>query len=225
MEINPKIEESWKKVLASEFEKEYFKKIKQTIIEDLQNWEILYPAMPNIFAAFNSTPFDKLKVVILGQDPYHWEWQAHGLSFSVPNGIKNPPSLKNIYKEIKSDLGITEPDSGNLEKWASEWVFLLNAILTVKAWKPASHSNIWWEQFTDAVIKTISDQKEWVIFLLWWNFARSKKNLIDTTKHYVLEAAHPSPFSAYNWFFGCKHFSQTNEILKKLGKNPINWQL
>lgn len=225
MEINPKIEQTWLYVLKEEFKKDYFKNIKQTLIKDITSKEIIYPPVDLIFNAFNKTPFDKVKVVILWQDPYHWVWQAHWLCFSVPENILQPPSLKNIFKEIKSDIWIDMKPTWFLEKWTTEGVFLLNAILTVKDWKPASHSKIWWEIFTDNVIKTISDKKEWIIFILWWNYAKSKKSLIDTSKHFILEAAHPSPFSAHNWFFWCKHFSKTNEILKKLWKQEIDWKI
>lgn len=225
MEINPKLEESWLEVLKEEFWKDYFKNIKEKIVDDIDSSIQIYPPLPLIFNAFNLTSFNDLKVVILWQDPYHWENQAHWLSFSVLNWIKNPPSLKNIYKEIERDLGIKMSNSGNLESWGKQWVLLLNAILTVQAWNPASHWKIGWETFTDAVIKTISDKKEWIIFILWWNFAKSKKSLIDEKKHYILEASHPSPLWAYKWFFGSKHFSKTNEILKKLGKKEIDWSL
>lgn len=226
MKINPKIDKTWLKVLKDEFQKPYFKNIKQTLINDLKKGEILYPPENLIFNTFNQTPFDKLKVVILWQDPYHWVWQAHWLCFSVQEWVKLPPSLKNIYKEIENNIWIKlDFKKWDLTKWSRQWVLLLNAILTVKAWIPASHSKIWWEIFTDEVIKTISEKKEWVIFLLWWNFAKSKKLLIDTKKHHILETTHPSPFSAYNWFFGCRHFSKTNNILKKTGKNKIDWSI
>ncbi len=223
MEIQPKLESSWLQVLEKEFKKEYFKTIKKTLVDDIQAHKVLYPPMPLIFNSFNITAFDDVKVVILGQDPYHWPNQAHGLSFSVQDGVLFPPSLKNIFKEIKEDIGKEIPASWNLERWAREWVLLLNAILTVRAGEPASHAKIGWEQFTDAVIKTISDKKEGIVFLLWGNFAKSKKALIDINKHFVLEASHPSPLGAHKGFFGCKHFSKTNEILKKLGKKEIEW--
>ncbi len=225
MEINPKIEKSWLDVLKEEFEKDYFKNIKEKIILDIENWIQIYPPMNKIFNAFELTHFDDLKVVILWQDPYHWEKQAHWLSFSVLEWIKNPPSLQNIFKEIEQDLWIKMSKSGNLESWAKQWVLLLNAILTVQSGNPASHSKIWWENFTDSVIKNISDKKEWIIFILWWNFAKSKKSLIDWKKHYILEASHPSPLWAYKWFFWSKHFSKTNEILKSNWKKEINWQI
>lgn len=217
-----KIEESWRQVLEGEFEKEYFLRLSNIIKKEVSDNIIIYPKGKQIFNAFNSTPFNKVKVVIIGQDPYHSEGQAHGLSFSVPDGVTPPPSLINIFKEIKNDLGIEPPKFGSLERWAQQGVFLLNAVLTVRAGAPASHSTIGWITFTDAVIKTISDKKNGVIFLLWGNFAKSKKELIDTNKHYVLEAAHPSPL-ARGAFFGCKHFSKTNQILISEGITPIQW--
>ncbi len=217
-----KIDKSWANLLAGEFEKEYFISLTETIKEDLRRNIVVYPRGPHIFNAFNLTPFDKVKVVIIGQDPYHGAGQAHGLSFSVPDGVQFPPSLVNIFKELKSDLGIETPQSGNLERWASQGVFLLNAVLTVRAGAAASHSNIGWTTFTDNVIKLISDKKEGVVFMLWGNFAKSKKELIDTNKHFVLEAAHPSPL-ARGAFFGCRHFSRANEYLVKCGKEPVKW--
>jgi uracil-DNA glycosylase len=184
----------------------------------------VYPPGRLIFNAFAKTPFDRLKVVILGQDPYHGEGQAHGLSFSVPEGVSQPPSLVNIFKEIKNDLGIEPPRHGNLESWAEQGVFLLNAILTVRRAEAASHSKAGWASFTDAVIRNISEHKSGIVFLLWGNFARQKKSLIDLNKHFVLESAHPSPLSA-NGFFGCKHFSKTNSILQQQGLPAINWQI
>lgn len=225
MSTIPKLHQSWLNVLWEEFEKDYMKNIKKFLIEEIEKWEIIYPAMPNIFNALNTTPLDKVKVVILGQDPYHWPGQAHGLSFSVSDGIRQPPSLQNIFKELNSDLWITIPKSGNLTKWANSWVLLLNAILTVKANNPASHSKIWWEIFTDSIIKAISDNRENIVFLLWWSFAQSKEILIDKNKHLVLKAAHPSPFSSYRWFFGCKHFSKANEYLASKWIGEISWEL
>ena len=217
---------SWKQQLKDEFTKPYFLKIFTLLkIERLAN-KIIYPPEALIFNAFNQTPFDKVKVVILGQDPYHNPGQAHGLSFSVPAGVKIPPSLLNIFKEIKQDLGIDMPSSyGNLTSWAEQGVLLLNAILTVNANEPASHSKLGWMNFTDTVISKISDEKKGVIFLLWGKFAQEKQQLIDETKHFVLKAAHPSPFSAERGFFGCKHFSKTNELLKQQGQEPIDWKL
>ena len=216
------IENSWKEVLRNEFDKEYFVRLVNLLKEEKSAGKTIYPRGSHIFNAFNTTPFDNVKVVILGQDPYHGPGQAHGLSFSVPDGVSLPPSLQNIYKELQSDLGIEPKRSGNLEHWARQGVFLLNAVLTVRAGEPTSHSNIGWTTFTDAVIKAISDSREGVIFMLWGNFARSKKELIDSTRHYILEAAHPSPL-ARGAFFGCKHFSHCNEILIKIGKTPVKW--
>lgn len=218
------VEESWRKVLEDEFQKPYFPLIKQFIVAQKAKGKTVYPPGPLIFNAFNLTPFTELKVVILGQDPYHGSGQAHGLCFSVQHGIKTPPSLVNIFKEIKTDVGIDPPNHGNLENWAKQGVLLLNASLTVNAGEPNSHAQCGWQTFTDAVIKKISDEKEGIIFLLWGNFAKAKKVLIDTSKHYVLEAAHPSPLSG-GAFFGNKHFSKTNELLKKEDKEPIDWSL
>ncbi len=216
------IEQSWKEVLKDEFEKEYFRNLTSVIKGEKSSGIIIYPRGKDIFNAFNLTPFHKVKVVILGQDPYHGAGQAHGLSFSVPDGVALPPSLQNIYREIKSDTNSNPPASGNLERWAGQGVFLLNAVLTVRAGQPASHAKIGWTIFTDAVISSISSQREGVIFMLWGNYARSKRDLIDKSRHYVLEAAHPSPL-ARGAFFGCKHFSASNEILIKNGETPIDW--
>ncbi len=219
-----KIEQSWKNALAGEFEKPYFASLVRFLHEEKAAGQRIYPPGSRIFKAFELTPVDQVKVVILGQDPYHGAGQAMGLSFSVPANMPAPPSLKNIFKEIHDDLGITMSGYPDLEKWARQGVLLLNAVLTVRAGQPASHSNIGWTEFTDAVIKYISDHCTGVVFLLWGNFARSKKALIDTSRHYVLEAAHPSPL-ARGAFFGCRHFSRTNEILAREGKTPIDWQL
>ena len=218
------INESWKNVLNDEFQKPYFPLIKQFIIGQKAKGKKVYPPGPLIFNAFNLTSFENLKVVIIGQDPYHGAGQAHGLCFSVPVGIKPPPSLVNIFKEIKTDLGIDPPNYGNLEKWAKQGVLLLNASLTVNEGEPNSHAQCGWHIFTDAVIKKISDEKEGVVFLLWGKFAQNKEALIDTSKHFVLKTAHPSPFSV-DRFFGCKHFSKTNELLKQQGKQTIDWNL
>lgn len=223
-EINPAIEEGWKKILIGEFNSEYFKNLKAFLLEEREK-QTIYPPGSKIFSAFNLTPFDKVRVVILGQDPYHGKGQAHGLCFSVPEGIPQPPSLVNIFKEIKEDLGIKIPKSGNLEKWAQQGVLLLNATLTVRANQAGSHQNKGWETFTDFVIKELSDKKQGLVFLLWGNYAQAKEPLIDTTKHHVLKATHPSPFSVHRGFFGCKHFSKTNEILRKQGFTEINWQI
>lgn len=219
----PKMDESWKKALESEFGKSYFVKLKNFVTEEIKSGKTIYPLPKQIFHAFDMTPFEKVKVVILGQDPYHGRGQAHGLCFSVNKGIAIPPSLQNIYKEIHDDLGLPIPSHGNLDGWAEQGVLLLNAVLTVRAGQPTSHSGKGWEYFTDAAIKAISDQKEGVVFLLWGNFAKSKRVLIDEKKHFVLTAAHPSPFSAYSGFFGCKHFSRANELLEKAGQTPIDW--
>jgi uracil-DNA glycosylase len=224
--MDVKIEPSWHEVLKSEFTKPYFLEIVTFLKIEKNAGKTIYPPGPLIFNAFNHTPFDKVKVVILGQDPYHNPGQAHGLSFSVPAGIKPPPSLVNIFKEIQKDLSITMPEGyGNLTSWADQGVLLLNAILTVRANEPASHAKIGWMNFTDAVITKISDEKKGVIFLLWGKFAQEKQLLIDETKHFVLKAAHPSPFSADKGFFGCKHFSKANELLNNQGLAPINWKL
>ncbi|MEI9934212.1 MAG: uracil-DNA glycosylase [Ferruginibacter sp.] len=224
--MDVKIEASWKKVLKDEFTKLYFLEIVTFLKTERALGKTIYPPGPLIFNAFNQTPFDKVKVVILGQDPYHGVGQAHGLSFSVPNGIKPPPSLINIYKEIQTDIGVAMPANyGNLTKWAEQGVLLLNAVLTVRANEPASHSKIGWMNFTDAVIQKLSDEKKGIVFLLWGRFAQDKQVLIDETKHHVLKAAHPSPFSADKGFFGCKHFSKTNELLSKEGLSPIDWKL
>ena len=217
-----RIEESWKAVLREEFDKEYFAQIAAFLHQEKREGKTIYPPGPLIFNAFQLTPFDKVKVVILGQDPYHGPGQAHGLSFSVQDGIALPPSLQNIYKEIAADTGTIPSASGNLERWARQGVFLLNSVLTVRAGSPTSHSSIGWQTFTDAVIKTISDRKECVVFMLWGNYARSKKPLIDSNKHLILEAAHPSPL-ARGAFFGCRHFSKANNFLIASGQTPIAW--
>lgn len=219
-----RIEQSWKNALADEFGKPYFESLVRFLHKEKAEGQKIFPPGGQIFRAFELTPLDKLKVVILGQDPYHGYGQAHGLSFSVPEGVPAPPSLKNIFKEIETDLGIHMSGYPNLEKWARQGVLLLNAVLTVRAGAAASHSKIGWEEFTDAVIRHISDNCEGVVFLLWGNFARSKSVLIDRSKHHVLEAAHPSPL-ARGAFFGCRHFSQTNTLLRAQGKAPIDWML
>lgn len=219
---NVQIEESWKSALKEEFQKPYFREIKDFLVKAKQEGKTIYPPGPLIFNAFNTTPIDEVEVVILGQDPYHGPGQAMGLSFSVPANIRIPASLVNIYKEINRDLGIPIPNHGDLTAWAKQGVFLLNAILTVERQKPGSHKDIGWQTFTDAVIQTISERCEGIVFLLWGNFAKNKKSLIDETKHYVLEAVHPSPLAG-GGFIGCGHFSKANELLVKQGKNPIDW--
>ena len=224
-EINPNIEESWKEALEEDFNSTYFSELKAFLLNEKQTGQIIYPPGKQIFTAFNNTPFDKVKVVILGQDPYHGEGQAHGLSFSVLPGTNLPPSLQNIFKEIQSDLNIPIPQTGNLEKWTMQGVLLLNAILTVRANQPGSHQKKGWENFTDSVIRQLSAQRSGIVFILWGKYAQAKEVLIDTTKHFILKSPHPSPFSAYSGFFGCKHFSKTNEILLREGKKPIDWNL
>jgi uracil-DNA glycosylase len=223
--MDVKIEESWKKILKDEFTKDYFLQIVTFIKTEKSAGKIIYPPGSLMFNAFYKTPFHNVKIVLLGQDPYHNPGQAQGLSFSVPNGIQKPPSLINIYKEMQNDLGIAPAVNGNLEKWAEQGVLLLNASLTVRKNEPGSHSKIGWIEFTDAVIKKISEEKAGVVFLLWGKFAQDKQALIDETKHHVLKAAHPSPFSADKGFFGCKHFSKANEYLMQEGLQPIDWKL
>ena len=219
-----KIEPSWKAALAPEFDKPYFAELVRTLYAEKAAGKTIYPPGGAIFRAFELTPLQELKVVILGQDPYHGPGQAMGLSFSVPDGVPAPPSLKNIFKEIHDDLGIVMSGRPNLEGWARQGVLLLNAILTVRGGEPASHSRIGWQEFTDAVIRTVSQRCDGVVFLLWGRFAQSKAALIDASRHHILMAAHPSPLAG-GAFFGCRHFSQTNDILRREGKLPINWQL
>ncbi len=221
--MDVKIEPAWKEVLQNEFTKPYFQQVAGYLKIEKSQGKVIYPPGSLIFNAFDKTPFNKVRVVILGQDPYHGAGQAHGLCFSVPDGVPPPPSLANIYKELNSDLGIAIPTTGNLTKWASQGVFLLNASLTVRAGEPMSHAKIGWADFTDAVIKAISAEKQGVVFLLWGKFAQDKQVLIDETRHYVLKAAHPSPLSAHNGFFGCRHFSKTNALLTKQALYPIDW--
>ncbi len=219
-----KIEQSWHQALSSEFEKPYFKALSDFLHREKAAGKVIYPPGSMIFKAFELTPVDSVKVVILGQDPYHGPGQAMGLSFSVPSNVPAPPSLKTIFREISDDLGIRMSGNPNLEPWARQGVLLLNTSLTVQSGMANSHSRIGWGEFTDAVIKYISDNCEGVVFLLWGRFAQSKKSLIDQSKHHVLEAAHPSPLAG-GAFFGCRHFSKTNKILVEEGKTPINWQL
>lgn len=223
--IAPKIEASWKKVLEDEFQKPYFGELKQFLVSEIEAGKKIYPPPSLIFHAFEACPFDALKVVILGQDPYHGASQAHGLSFSVNKGVRVPPSLQNIYKEIEADLGLPIPSHGFLEKWVHQGVLLLNAVLSVRAGAPASHAKKGWELFTDRVIKEISDRKDGIVFLLWGKYAQQKGEIIDRSKHHVLVAAHPSPYSANNGFFGCRHFSKTNEILIAQQKQPVDWAI
>ncbi|WEK20775.1 MAG: uracil-DNA glycosylase [Candidatus Pedobacter colombiensis] len=220
------IEESWLKVLSDEFEKPYMKSLKTFLLEEKQKGHIIYPKGEDIFSALNHTPFDKVKVVILGQDPYHGTGQAHGLSFSVQKGIAVPPSLKNIYKELATDIpGFSVPNHGNLTQWADEGVLLLNATLTVRAHEAGSHQRMGWETFTDKIISELSEKRTGLIFLLWGRYAQNKSVLIDKSKHTIIAAAHPSPFSAYNGFLGSGPFSKTNAKLIEQGQSPINWQI
>jgi uracil-DNA glycosylase len=220
---NVKIEPSWKEILKDEFLSPYFLTIKENLLSAMRSG-VVYPPSNLIFNAFELTPFDSVKVVILGQDPYHGANQAMGLSFSVPRGVKIPPSLLNIYKEIYDDLGIKQPNCGDLTYWAKQGVLLLNTTLSVSAGVANSHSNFGWQIFTDAIIRAINARKNGIVFLLWGNPAKAKSALIDTIKHFVLSAAHPSPL-ARGAFFGCRHFSKTNEILTRVGKTPIDWDL
>jgi uracil-DNA glycosylase len=223
-EIDPVIEAGWKSVLMDQFQSPYFSTLKEFLVEEKKNYT-LYPPGRLIFNAFQRTPFDRAKVVILGQDPYHGKGQAHGLCFSVPQGIPKPPSLVNIFKELNADMGIPLPEHGNLEKWADQGVLLINATLTVRNSQAGSHQKQGWETFTNRVIELVSQQKNGVVFLLWGRFAHAKEVLIDSDKHLILKSAHPSPLSAYNGFFGCRHFSKTNDYLEKQGKTGIDWTL
>jgi uracil-DNA glycosylase len=223
--MNVQIEAGWKKILESEFNKPYFLQIVHFLKTEKNIGKIIYPPGSQIFNAFNMSPFEKTKLVLLGQDPYHGPGQAHGLCFSVPDGIRPPPSLLNIFKELNTDIGLAMPGTGNLSAWASQGMLLLNAYLTVEAKKPMSHSQIGWGEFTDNVIQKLSSIKQNLVFLLWGKFAQEKQVLIDETKHLVLKAAHPSPYSADKGFFGCRHFSKSNEYLMKNGIDPIDWKL
>lgn len=223
--MDVKIEESWKQVLKEEFNKPYFQQIPLHIKTEKAQGKTIYPPGSQIFNAFNTTPFNKVKAVILGQDPYHGPGQAHGLCFSVAYGVPPPPSLVNIFKELESDIGIPIPHHGNLTHWAEQGVFLLNASLTVRAGEPMSHAKIGWAEFTNAVIKKISDERNHVVFILWGKFAQEKRSLVDESKHLVLRSVHPSPLSAHAGFFGCKHFSKTNEYLVSKGIDPIDWRI
>lgn len=223
--IDPRLHESWKHALADEFRQPYFRDLKAFLIRERQAGQVFFPPGPLIFKALDSTPFDHVKVVVLGQDPYHGPGQAHGLSFSVPDGIPAPPSLLNIFKELHADLGTPLPAHGNLEKWARQGVLLLNATLTVRAHQAASHQKQGWERFTDAIIRVLDERREGLVFVLWGRSAREKGQLIDRARHHVLTAAHPSPLSAHNGFFGCRHFSAINRLLTEAGQTPIDWSL
>ena len=222
--INPQLEAGWKKALQPEFSQPYFAGLKAFLQEEKKEFTI-FPPGSQIFAAFNHTPFDKVKLVILGQDPYHGPGQAHGLCFSVNKGVDIPPSLQNIYKELKADLGISPPGHGCLYNWAHQGVLLLNATLTVRAHQAGSHQNKGWERFTDAAIRAVSKHQSHIVFLLWGRFAQAKQALIDQNRHYVLTAPHPSPLSASRGFLGCRHFSKANALLEASGQQPIDWQL
>ncbi|PLW92214.1 MAG: uracil-DNA glycosylase [Marinilabiliales bacterium] len=223
--MNPEIENSWKEILNEEFNKPYFHELKAFLVEEKQKHRI-FPPGQEIFNAFNSASFHDIKVVILGQDPYHGPGQAHGLCFSVADDVPHPPSLKNIFKELQTDIpGFTTPKSGNLQKWANQGVLLLNAVLTVRAHQAESHRKKGWETFTDKVIETVANERDGLVFMLWGNYARAKSKIIDHKKHLVLESAHPSPLSASRGFFGCRHFSKANEYLNSKNKTPINWHL
>jgi len=225
MSTNPiKIEEGWKEALHAEFGKAYFQQLKAFLVQEKADGQVIYPAGSLIFNAFDQTPFGAVKVVILGQDPYHGPGQAHGLSFSVPRGVAVPPSLQNIYQELVADVGIAKPAHGNLESWASQGVLLLNSILTVRAQQAASHQGKGWELFTDAAIRALNEQRGGLVFMLWGSYAQKKGEMIDTARHLVLKSVHPSPLSAYRGFLGCKHFSQANAYLAQHGKTPIDWQ-
>lgn len=218
------IKNDWLKAMNPEFAKPYYAKLYRFVTDEYRK-HIIYPPANDIFNAFHYTPLGKVKVVILGQDPYHGPNQAHGLCFSVKNGVDIPPSLVNIYKELNSDLGCYIPNNGYLKKWADEGVLLLNTVLTVRQGAANSHRNMGWEEFTDAAIRAVNEQDRPIVYMLWGRPARAKKTMLNNRKHLVLEAAHPSPLSAYNGFFGCRHFSQANEFLKANGESPIDWQI
>lgn len=223
--MDVKINDSWKEALKSEFRKPYFLEIVNFLRMEKMAGKTIFPPGSLIFNAFNLTPVERVKVVLLGQDPYHGAGQAHGLCFSVQSGVKPPPSLVNIFKELNNDLGLPIPNHGNLTHWAQQGVLMLNASLTVRANEPMSHARIGWAEFTNAVIRRVSELQPHVVFLLWGKFAQEKQELIDETRHLVLKAAHPSPYSANNGFFGCRHFSKANQWLMKNGIDPIDWSV
>lgn len=219
------LDPSWKAKLATEFDAPYMKQLKQFLVEQKQKGKVIFPPGPEIFSAFNLTPFDKVKVVIIGQDPYHGPGQAHGLCFSVKPGVQTPPSLQNVYKELNDDLGIDIPNHGCLVDWAKQGVLMLNAVLTVEQAKAAAHQGKGWEQFTDRVIEFLNQEKEHLVFMLWGSYAQKKGQMIDRKRHMVLRTTHPSPLSAYRGFLGCKHFSKANSYLKRFDIAEINWSL
>jgi len=224
LRVDPDIEPSWKAALQEEFGQEYFSRLKEFLLGEKSKYRV-FPPGPLIFNAFNHTPFDRVKVVLLGQDPYHGAGQAHGLCFSVPGGVPKPPSLVNIFAELRSDLGIPEPVHGNLTRWADQGALLLNATLTVRENQAGSHQNKGWETFTDAAIRQLSERREGLVFMLWGNYAMAKRSMIDSSRHHILTAVHPSPLSAYRGFFGCRHFSKVNELLRMQGVEEIDWRL
>lgn len=224
-EVLPSLDQSWKSYLGDEVEAPYFKQLEQRLSSEKERGYTIYPPQEYIFNAYAQTPFEDVKVVIIGQDPYHNPNQANGLAFAVNKGFQQPPSLQNIFKEIQQDIGTPIPDHGDLTGWAQQGVLLLNTVLTVRAHQARSHCGIGWESFTSKTIERLSQQKEGLVFLLWGKDAQAKAELINEEKHFILEASHPSPYSANRGFFGCRHFSQTNEILKSIGKDPINWEI
>lgn len=223
-EVQPVIEANWLDVLQPEFSAPYFQELKSFLLEEKKKHPV-YPPGSRIFAAFNNTPFDDVKVIILGQDPYHGPGQANGLCFSVNKGVPKPPSLLNIFKELQDDYGLSVPENGDLEPWARQGVLLLNATLTVRARNAGSHQNKGWEDFTNAAIRALSEKREGLVFLLWGSYAQAKASMIDTTRHHILKAPHPSPLSASRGFFGCRHFSKTNKLLQEQGKDPVDWSV
>lgn len=225
VKVSPNIHESWKAALSDEFQKPYFHALKSFLLAEKKAKHVVFPAGKHIFNAFDTTPFDQVKVVILGQDPYHGPGQAHGLCFSVQPGVRTPPSLNNIYKELEADIGFKNPGHGYLQQWAERGVLLLNAILTVRAHQAASHRGKGWEEFTDAAIRQLNAEREGLVFMLWGGFAKKKASMLDPSKHLILKSVHPSPLSAYNGWFGSKHFSQANDYLVSKGQEPIDWSL
>ena len=223
IKVDVKIEQTWKDALCAEFDKDYFVKLTDFVRGEYLSGKAIYPAPQNIFNAFNLCPLDRVKVVIIGQDPYHGDGQANGLCFSVDDGVDFPPSLRNIFKEVADDIGKPVPLSGNLDRWAEQGVLMLNAVLTVRAHEAASHAGRGWEQFTDAVVRIIAEQKQGVVYMLWGSYAQKKGAMVDASKNLVLKAVHPSPLSVYRGFFGSRHFSKANDYLERSGRGPIEW--